>query len=213
MGWRSNYLYEEYKDERGLQTAYIYLYASSSEDAVKLRNLQCVWDDMVYILWDESADGAGLTAAEFPYRHDGNVQYVEILYDEPCEYSRISDTFVERVHPVSGEVRTHEGIDLVAPEGADVMAAADGTVYETGFSAEYGNYVVLLHQNGEMTYYCHCKDINASLDEQVKRGDKIATVGRSGRATGFFLHFALSRNGEFVDPAEYMRPAGSAGEG
>ncbi len=213
VGWRSNYLYEEYKDERGLQTAYIYLYASSSEDAVKLRNLQCVWDDMVYILWDESADGAGLTAAEFPYRHDGNVQYVEILYDEPCEYSRISDTFVERVHPVSGEVRTHEGIDLVAPDGADVMAAADGTVYETGFSAEYGNYVVLLHQNGEMTYYCHCKDINASLDEQVKRGDKIATVGRSGRATGFFLHFALSRNGEFVDPAEYMRPAGSAGEG
>ena len=55
-----------------------------------------------------------------------------------------------------------------------------------------------------MTYYCHCKDINASLDEQVKRGDKIATVGRSGRATGFFLHFALSRNGEFVDPAENM---------
>ena len=52
MGWHSNYLYEEYKDERGLQTAYIYLYASTSEEAAKLRNLQCVWDDMVYTLWD-----------------------------------------------------------------------------------------------------------------------------------------------------------------
>ena len=52
VGWRSNYLYEEYMDEKGLQTAYIYLYASSSEDVAKFRNLQCVWDDMVFILWD-----------------------------------------------------------------------------------------------------------------------------------------------------------------
>lgn len=203
-GWRSNYLYEEYKDERGLQTAYIYLYASTSEEAAKLRNLQCVWDDMVYTLWDGNQAGAVQTAAEFPYQHDGNIHDVEIIYDEPCAYSRISDTFGERTHPVGGEVRMHEGIDFAAEEGADIKAAADGIVHETGYTAEYGNYVVLLHQNGDMTYYCHCKDINVSPDEQVERGDTIATVGRSGRATGFFLHFALSRNGEFVDPAENM---------
>ena len=203
-GWRSNYLYEEYKDERGLQTAYIYLYASTSEEAAKLRNLQCVWDDMVYTLWDGNQAGAVQTAAEFPYQHDGNIHDVEIIYDEPCAYSRISDTFSERTHPTSGEVRMHEGIDFAAEEGADIKAAADGIVHETGYTAEYGNYVVLLHQNGDMTYYCHCKDINVSPDEQVERGDTIATVGRSGRATGFFLHFALSRNGEFVDPAENM---------
>ena len=204
VGWRSNYLYEEYKDERGLQTAYIYLYASTSEEAAKLRNLQCVWDDMVYTLWDGNQAGAVQTAAEFPYQHDGNIHDVEIIYDEPCAYSRISDTFGERTHPVGGEVRVHEGIDFAAEEGADIKAAADGIVHETGYTAEYGNYVVLLHQNGDMTYYCHCKDINVSPDEQVERGDTIATVGRSGRATGFFLHFALSRNGEFVDPAENM---------
>lgn len=204
VGWRSNYLYEEYKDERGLQTAYIYLYASTSEEAAKLRNLQCVWDDMVYTLWDGNQAGAVQTAAEFPYQHDGNIHDVEIIYDEPCVYSRISDTFGERTHPIGGEVRMHEGIDFAAEEGADIKAAADGIVHETGYTAEYGNYVVLLHQNGDMTYYCHCKDINVSPDEQVERGDTIATVGRSGRATGFFLHFALSRNGEFVDPAENM---------
>lgn len=204
VGWRSNYLYEEYKDERGLQTAYIYLYASTSEEAAKLRNLQCVWDDMVYTLWDGNQDGAVQTAAEFPYQHDGNIHDVEIIYDEPCVYSRISDTFGERTHSASGEVRMHEGIDFAAEEGADIKAAADGIVHETGYTAEYGNYVVLLHQNGDMTYYCHCKDINVSPDEQIERGDTIATVGRSGRATGFFLHFALSRNGEFVDPAENM---------
>ena len=54
IGWRSNYLYEEYRDERGLQTAYIYLYASPSEgEAARMRNLQCVWDDMVFLLWDK----------------------------------------------------------------------------------------------------------------------------------------------------------------
>ena len=159
---------------------------------------------MVYTLWDGNQAGAVQTAAEFPYQHDGNIHDVEIIYDEPCAYSRISDTFSERTHPTSGEVRMHEGIDFAAEEGADIKAAADGIVHETGYTAEYGNYVVLLHQNGDMTYYCHCKDINVSPDEQVERGDTIATVGRSGRATGFFLHFALSRNGEFVDPAENM---------
>lgn len=170
-------------------------------------NLQCVWDDMVYILWDENNTFSGKTASagEFPYRYDGVVHDVEIRYDVPCVYTRISDSFGERVHPVTGEVRVHEGIDYVAEAGADVMAADDGTVYETGYSAEHGNYVVLLHQNGEMTYYCHCKDITVSQKEHVRRGDKIATVGSTGRSTGAHLHFALSRDGEFVNPAEYMQ--------
>lgn len=205
-GWNSNYLYEEYKDERGLQTAYIYLYVPTGEE-LKMGNLQCVWDDMVYILWDENNTFSGKTASagEFPYRYDGVVHDVEIRYDVPCVYTRISDSFGERVNPVTGEVRVHEGIDYVAEAGADVMAADDGIVYETGYSTEHGNYVVLLHQNGEMTYYCHCKDITVSQEEHVRRGDKIATVGSTGRSTGAHLHFALSRDGEFVNPAEYMQ--------
>lgn len=207
IGWRSNYLYEEYKDESGLQNAYIYLYASPSEgEPWRMRNLQCVWDDMVFILWDENSASTGQAASAggFPYRYDGVVNEVLIQYDEPCKYLNISDPFGERSHPVSGEVRVHEGIDYRAEEGTDITAAADGTVYETGFSAEYGNYVVLLHQNGDMTYYCCCQDITVSQEEQVKRGAKIATVGSTGRSTGAHLHFALSRDGEFVDPTENM---------
>lgn len=204
-GWRSNYLYEEYKDERGLQTAYIYLYVPGGEE-LRVGNLRCVWDDMVFILWEENSGFSDKTisAGEFPYRYDGNVHDVEIQYDVPCVFARISDGFGERVHPVTGEVRVHDGIDYAAEAGADVMAAADGTVYETGYSAEHGNYVVLLHQNGEMTYYCHCRDTTVSQEERVKRGDKIATVGSTGRSTGAHLHFALSRDGVFVNPAESM---------
>lgn len=205
--WHSNYLYEEYKDERGLQTAYIYLYISSdasNENGLRFCDLQCVWDDMVFILWEEDSALPDRAAGEFPYLSDGVKADVLLIYEEPCAYDRIADTFGQRVHPVTGEVRVHEGIDYVAEAGTEITAAADGTVYETGFLAEHGNYVVLLHPNGDMTYYFHCRDITVSEGETVKRGDGIATVGNTGRSTGTHLHFALSRDGEFVDPAESM---------
>lgn len=203
--WHSNYLYEEYKDERGLQTAYIYLWISG-DDEQRFGSLQCVWDEMVYILCDQ--DGAWLeqagTGGDFPYHYDGAAVDVEILYDVPCAYSRISDSFGSRANPVTGDAVVHEGIDYAAEEGTAVTAAADGVVYEKGNSDEHGIYVVLLHANGDMTYYCHCREVVVSDGAQVKRGEEIAAVGNTGRSTGAHLHFALSRNGRFVDPAEYM---------
>lgn len=233
--WHSNYLYEQYKDEQGLHNAYIYLWASNNSDVsdmvdsrLALRNLECVWNDMVFILFengadisdsadipeeikherfqDDRTDGASETADadDFPYNYQGNVVDVDIIYDKPCNYTRISDVFGGRTHPITGEVIWHEGIDYAAAEGTDIWAAADGVVYETGFSAEYGNYVVLLHINGDMTYYCHCQGVTVKKDNQVKRGDKIATVGSSGQSTGPHLHFALSQDGQFVNPENYM---------
>lgn len=202
-GWHSNSLYEEYKDEKGLQTAYIYLFVSG-KDEQQFGSLQCVWDDMVYLLCDQDGAWREEAAGGFPYRADGAVADVEIRYEEPCTYSRISDPFGSRVHPVTGEMIAHEGIDYAAEEGTDVTAAADGVVYEKGSSDEYGNYIVLLHANGDMTYYCHCREITAADGAWVKRGEKIASVGNTGRSTGAHLHFALSRNGRFEDPAEYM---------
>ena len=218
--WHSNYLYEEYQDEQGLHQAYIYLEAlpdNSSDTAdykLMLRNIDCVWDDMVLTLFEESAEVPDDTEApedvshdedgRFPYNYHGNVVDEEIIYDKPCNYNRISDTFGERVHPISGEVILHEGIDYAAAEGTDIWAAADGVVYETGFSAKYGNYAVLRHANGDMTYYCQCKEVTVKKDDQVKRGDKIGTVGQTGQATGPHLHFALSQHGWFEDPAKHM---------
>ncbi|MBD5516535.1 MAG: peptidoglycan DD-metalloendopeptidase family protein [Lachnospiraceae bacterium] len=207
VGWRSNYLYEEYKDDRGLQRAYIYLYVPDAEEG-KLGNLQCTWDDMVFIIeWNHSDELDALAAEDvvFPYRYGGIVNEVQIIFDKPCNYSRISDTYTSRVHPVTQEVIWHEGIDYAAEEGSDVYAAAAGIVYETGYSAKYGNYVVLLHINGEMTYYCHCQKILVEKDDQVERGSTIATVGSTGMSTGAHLHFAISSHGEFVDPQEEMR--------
>lgn len=203
--WHSNYLYEEYKDEKGVHTAYIYLYVPGGDEQ-RLRALQCVWDDMVYVLCDQDGVWPEETRTEekFPYRYDGAVEDVMILYDEPCAYTRISAVYESRVHPVTGDVEIHEGIDYAAEEGTEITAAADGVVYAAGRSDEHGIYVVLLHTNGDMTYYCHCREVTVKQGDQVERGERIAAVGNTGRSTGAHLHFALSRDGAFVDPAENM---------
>ena len=90
---------------------------------------------------------------------------------------------------------------MAAPEGADILAVADGMVCMTGFDTVNGNYVVLWHeQSGQMTYYAHCKTIEVEKGQQVAREDKIATVGKTGTATGPFLHFAVSSDTNWEEP-------------
>lgn len=147
---------------------------------------------------EETGDGGEV-------KNDAAYEDVDILYMEPCEYTRISDTFSEKTNPDTQEAVRHEGIDYVSEKGTDIVAAADGTVDETGFSADYGNYVVIRHQNGERTYYGCCGEIFVEKDMQVKSGDRIAAVGSTGRATGPHLHFAvMNKDGDFVDPQEHM---------
>lgn len=127
---------------------------------------------------------------------------LEIAFLNPCpDYVRISDGYGERKNPVTGEIKKHNGVDMAADMGTAVVAAADGRVYETGFDAEDGNYVVLWHgQSGQMTYYTHCEEVLVSKNDQVLAGDKIATVGSTGRSTGSHLHFAVSYDGEWQEP-------------
>lgn len=136
--------------------------------------------------------------------HHGNTLHhdEELILCNPCpDYTRISDSFGVRNHPITGEKWVHNGIDLAAEQGADIVAAADGTVHSTGYDEYNGNYVILYHDlNGEFTYYTACAEVLVSQGENVTQGQKIATVGSTGRSTGPHLHFALSRNGEYVDP-------------
>ncbi len=125
---------------------------------------------------------------------------VELNYKMPIEGARVSDGFGEREDPLTGAKKKHNGIDLAAKEGTPIHAAAAGTVFETGFSPDAGNYVILHHANGEFTYYLHCSEILTERSDQVEQGDQIATVGSTGRSTGPHLCFARSRGKEFVEP-------------
>lgn len=131
---------------------------------------------------------------------DGAVTDEEILFSCPVEYERISDGFGTRVHPATGDEKLHSGIDFAAEQGTPVTAAADGIVVKTGEDTVCGHYVIILHGNGDATYYSCLNEILAEEGQQVSRGDQIATVGNTGTSTGPHLHFAVSRDGKYIKP-------------
>lgn len=94
----------------------------------------------------------------------------------------------------------HKGIDLSAAQEADILAVLDGTVIESGYSPELGNYLLLDHGQGLATIYAHCSELLVKEGGQVQKGDVIAQVGSSGRSFGPHLHFATTLWDDYFDP-------------
>ncbi len=117
----------------------------------------------------------------------------------------ISSEFGERVHPLSGEVAMHTGIDIASDEGEGVYAVCEGVVKTTGYDSANGNYVILTHQNGITSVYIHLSKITVSEGDRVTIETKIGEVGSTGNATGPHLHFEIKENGESVDPSKYIK--------
>lgn len=117
---------------------------------------------------------------------------------------QLSSGFGLRTDPLEGGRRFHYGLDIAAEEGAVVSSFADGTVMAVGESSELGRYVTVSHPNGYTTLYAHCTRITASSGQQVSRGDPIAEVGETGRATGNHLHFELHHGSTYLNPIYYV---------
>lgn len=123
----------------------------------------------------------------------------------PCPSSkRITSDYGPRTSPTEGASSYHKGIDIGASYGADIVAAADGTVIFAGHSNSAGNYLTVNHGNGMYTVYMHCSSLTASKGQKVSRGQIIAKVGSTGFSTGNHLHFGVSINGEYVNPWNYL---------
>jgi murein DD-endopeptidase MepM/ murein hydrolase activator NlpD len=122
----------------------------------------------------------------------------------PLRDFTLTSAFGPRLNPVTGRFRFHEGLDLAAPMGADVFAAGEGVVTETGSDPVYGNYVVIQHRDNWASLYGHLSQIGVALRQEVRSSTLIGKVGSTGQSTGPHLHFELRRNGRAQDPGKYL---------
>ena len=119
-------------------------------------------------------------------------------------YTRVSDDYGWRIHPILGVEQYHNGVDLASPGGSPILAAYDGEVVAAAYSSTMGNYIMVNHGDGLYTVYMHASAVYVSQGEKVVRGEKIAAVGSTGRSTGNHLHFSVRLNGEYVSPWNYL---------
>lgn len=113
-----------------------------------------------------------------------------------------------RIDPVSGKGEEfHTGADLSAAEGTPVMAAADGVVRVAGTHKSYGNYIRILHLNGDETLYAHMQYLYVHAGQGVVQGQVIGASGQTGNVTGPHLHFELLHEGTRYDPTQALENA------
>ncbi|MCC3379519.1 murein hydrolase activator EnvC family protein [Paenibacillus farraposensis] len=124
----------------------------------------------------------------------------------PVAHYRLSSTFGMRVHPITGKLKGHTGIDMAAPQGTDIHAAEDGVVIVAEWWSGYGNTVVIDHGDGLWTLYGHIRNGGTVVHtgQTVKRGQKIAEVGSTGNSTGPHCHFEVRENNKPVNPMNYL---------
>jgi murein DD-endopeptidase MepM/ murein hydrolase activator NlpD len=121
----------------------------------------------------------------------------------------VSGGFGDRLDPFSGEGTFHAGVDISAPYGSEVHAAADGIVTIVETRAGYGRVVVVDHGFGTSTWYGHLSSFKAQEGARVRRGEIIGYVGTSGRATGPHVHYEVRIYGTPVNPWRYLRNGNS----
>ena len=128
----------------------------------------------------------------------------------PVEAQWNASTYGWRIDPFTGERAMHEGVDIVAPVGTTIRAAAAGVVISTEHHPQYGNLVEIDHGKDLTTRYAHTSRILVKVGQLVKRGQKIAEVGTTGRSTGPHLHFEVRIHGLAQNPDRFLRIAQAA---
>ena len=119
----------------------------------------------------------------------------------------ITSYFGHRDSPTAGASSFHQGIDIAAPGGSDILAAEGGRVIHAGFLGTAGNAVMIEHDSGLVTQYFHIRDngIKVKKGQKVSKGQVIAKVGSTGVSTGNHLHFGVKYKGKLVDPLKYVK--------
>jgi murein DD-endopeptidase MepM/ murein hydrolase activator NlpD len=116
----------------------------------------------------------------------------------------ITSPFGMRRSPFTGKLAMHQGVDISWWPGAPVRATADGVVVFAGMKGGYGRTIQIQHEYGFQTLYAHCSSLRVYEGQKVKKGEIISFLGRTGRATGFHLHYEVRIGTKAVDPMIFM---------
>ena len=128
-----------------------------------------------------------------------------ISWKVPINYTAFTSPFGYRIHPIYGTKKFHYGVDLAAPTGTPIYATRSGTVDTASYNGSAGYYVQINHGDGFRSIYMHMTHYVVSSGQHVSQGQVIGYCGSTGGSTGPHLHFGISYNGSYVNPANYIR--------
>jgi hypothetical protein len=163
----------------------------------------------------ENLDGLMRRATMLSGSFDAAAESVEVHVDQLLRTPSILPTkgwitspfAVQRMHPIHHRELPHEGVDIAAPRGTPILAAAEGTVTHVYNNGGYGLMVTVNHGHGLVTRYAHCSKAVARQGQRVERGEKIAEVGMTGIATAPHLHYEVLQYGRPKDPKDFVLTA------
>lgn len=161
----------------------------------------------------KSVDGFVVNSSDYEVRRAYNTIYrncPEAAYRIPCflplkdfQGIKLSSGFGQRLHPIDGVVKHHNGIDI-ASSVKPVIATASGRVKRIGFDKGLGNFIVIDHENTYETTYAHLSKIIVFENNYVDLGEQIGMVGSSGNATGNHIHYEVRKNKRILNPTPYL---------
>ena len=135
---------------------------------------------------------------------DQKIKKLMLPTQQPVVGSVLGSSFGWRIDPVNGQSALHTGLDFPASTGTPILAAAGGVVVVQQYHPAYGNMVEIDHGNDLVTRYAHASRVLIKEGDLIKRGQKIAEVGSTGRSTGSHLHFEVLVQGVFQDPQKFL---------
>lgn len=155
---------------------------------------------------EAEAEAAAAEIRRLQAAQNSSSQTAPSQYLWPAPSSKtITSPYGYRIHPIFGYKKMHTGIDIGAKKGADIIAAASGTVIMAQYYGGYGNCIIIDHGGGMSTLYAHMSAYVAKNGDVVSAGDVIGKVGSTGNSTGPHLHFEVRVNGSHTDPTAYVR--------
>jgi murein DD-endopeptidase MepM/ murein hydrolase activator NlpD len=135
---------------------------------------------------------------------DQKIKKMMVPTQEPVAGGNLGSAFGWRIDPMNGRSALHTGLDFPSEPGTAILAAAGGVVVTQEYHQAYGNMVEVDHGNELVTRYAHASRVLVKKGDLVRRGQKIAEVGTTGRSTGPHLHFEVLVQGVFQDPQKFL---------